>query len=124
MDDNKIPDRVWDLYFGPGGQIPELQNKINTLFGKLDDLCRKIDKYNGLLEKQQCNEKEIADIKSRMAEQHTIRVTEEEMTLKVKEAEREAEVRTWRRVKMLATIAGVVIGFLGLLLTYAGIYVY
>ena len=46
-----IDDRTWETYFSPGGKIEKLQTSINKLYKRMDELCRKIDKYNGLHEK-------------------------------------------------------------------------
>ena len=49
--DKGIDDRTWEQYFAPGGKIEKLQTSINKLYKRMDELCRKIDKYNGLHEK-------------------------------------------------------------------------
>jgi hypothetical protein len=51
MDKTGIDDRTWEIYFSPGGKIETLQTSINKLYKRMDELCRKIDKYNGLHEK-------------------------------------------------------------------------
>lgn len=46
-----IPDRIWDLYFGPKGEIAELKKTNKELHKCLTEISKKIDRYNSLHDK-------------------------------------------------------------------------
>lgn len=45
---NGIPDRIWELYFGPQGQVSKLQESIGKLHGKINDLSNQLDNVESM----------------------------------------------------------------------------
>jgi len=125
-----IPDRIWSLYFGPEGQIPKIQESIGKLYGKLNEVSGKIDKYNSLHEKVEdylSQQKDLTEridkqeekCKSVLEQRETKKQTEAEVLQRVNKAEQEAKaeehnkfIRTVKTLGITISIAVVAINVL------------
>jgi len=108
-----IDDRTWETYFSPGGKIEKLQTSINKLYKRMDELCRKIDKYNGLHEKLDNIGDRVDAQEKRCSETLITHSTEVEVLRRIN---REKEVLFFKVVKVVA----VVFAGLGFFLAMAG----
>jgi hypothetical protein len=119
-----IPDRVWDLYFGPKGAIPRLEKTMNSLCLKLDAVSTGLDqtqkdmkKYNELRpEIQKCAE-EIEEQRRicegvQAGKGATIR-TNTEWEERVKAERLEARDEAWHRFKVVTTIISLILAGVG-----------
>ena len=114
-----IPDRIWDLYFGPAGQIPQLHDTIGKLHKKLNETNRRIDKYNnlhGLMETLAGQVTELCATTSRhetvlrdqsVRQETEIEVLEREASIAEKARDKEAE-----RYNRIIKTASVSVGLL------------
>jgi len=121
-----IPDRVWDLYFGPKGAIPRLEKTMNTLCLKLDAVTSGLEQtqkdmkqYNELRpEIQKCAE--AIEEQRRICEGvqaskgATIR-TNTEWEERVKAERLEARDEAWHRFKVVTTIISLILAGVGVI---------
>ncbi len=120
----EIPDRVWDLYFGPKGAIPRLEKTINLLCTKLDTTASNLDqtrkdmqRYNELRPEIQKWSEAVIEHKRFcervQAEKHTIERTNEEWQEKIREERQSARDEAWRHFKVVTTIIALILSGLG-----------
>lgn len=132
-----IPDRVWQMYFAPGGAIPQLQKSIKDVCTKIDKLVRKMDKYNGLMDKHEelvrehkIHKEEVIGLTKLIAEQVNYcksvqgqkdLVAELRAQHKKEMAEKGKQTREeeWKKFKKISSIVGILLTIVGLILRYA-----
>ncbi len=119
-----IPDRVWDLYFGPKGAIPRLEKTMNSLCLKLDAVSTGLEqtqkdmkKYNDLRPEIKNNTaaiKEQRRICSEVQREKEVAVrTNAEWEKRVKAERLEARDETWHRFKVITTVIGLILAAAG-----------
>jgi len=119
-----IPDRVWDLYFGPDGQIPQLHSSISQLNARLGETNRRIDKYNNLHSLMEALARQVGEVcttvktHERILADHKIRKeTEIEILKREKEIAEEAREQEAKRFGKIIKIIGTIIALIGLGIT-------
>jgi hypothetical protein len=119
-----IPDRVWELYFGPKGAIPRLEKTMNTLCLKLDAVASGLEQtqkdmkqYNELRpEIQKCAEaieKQRRICEGVQVEKGAAIRTNTEWQEKIKEERLEARDEAWHRFKVVTTIISLILAGVG-----------
>ena len=123
----EIPDRVWDLYFGPGGTIPRLEKTMNKLCSKLDTTATNLDqtrqdmkKYNELRPEIKKWAEQVVEHKrfceSVQAEKATIERTNDDWHEKIRAERQNARDEAWHQFKVVTTVISLILAGLGFLI--------
>jgi uncharacterized protein YhaN len=123
----EIPDRVWDLYFGPGGTIPRLEKTMNKLCSKLDatdttlnQIREDMKKYNELRPEIKKWADEVVAHKrfceNVQAKKNTVEKTNAEWEAKIEAERMRARDEAWHQFKVVTTVIGLILAGLGFLI--------
>jgi len=111
-----IPDRIWDLYFGPKGEIAQLKQTTQELHECLKELDRKLDRYNSLHDKFTEHAKVQKEIIKRLEAQEKkceeelqSRQTETEVRNRIRQERKETEAKEHDKYIRTIKFAGVTI---------------
>ena len=131
-----IPDRIWDQYFGPQGEISKIKNEeLPAITGKLNDICRKIDRVESKLDKLPDHAPRILTLEKRMGDQelkcieelvnrNTAQATRREVVKEIHEAEEVIRQQEWKKFQRIIMLIGAVCTIIGAGIALLGMFVF